>query len=191
MIFLSLIAPIASVLTLSVCSQNFVPAYPVQQISVDAREPIDIRSAMATFVDFCYGAAPSFSGVENKALARGFNIAPNGWMEHSKYKASLVTSDEDLYRTCRFTFASNQSAKNFESQMERPFHASEISIAQYLDIIGQQGSEEEISRSIEKVFVSNTEFEGGVSATLFGFMFRSFDSSDDKNYFGVILQTEK
>lgn len=161
------------------------------RILLEVRKPVKIEPAVATFVDFCYGSAPSFDNVETKARSGSYKLTTNGWLEHSDFGISMVVRDHKDFKTCQFAFISNQPPSFFEEQMANPFNARELSKSDAGKLFQSQSFLARYQNPPSKIFIGKTTFNDNIPATLYGYIFDNPNTQEQYNSYGLLLQVAR
>jgi len=147
--------------------------------------------ALATFVDVCYGAAPSFRSYDEKT--RGYERSPNGWRKHANFDFSVVLREDPSRYSCQVAFSSDEGQSAFISAMNTPFKAREVAGNEVAQLFQTNGSESVAIFTlvnVDRIFAAKTKFDGR-SASFFGFSFKDQFSTPNGDKYGLMLQVSK
>ena len=149
--------------------------------------------AFATFVDSCYGSAPSFQSFGAKT--RGYAQGVNGWFNHARFNLSVVLREDSSRYSCQFAFTSNEGNRTFASMMNTPFNAREVTRQELGQILKRDASgliavDAQTLSAIDRAFVGKTDFDGK-PASFFGFIFEDQGSKSNGSRYGLMLQVSK
>ncbi len=147
-----------------------------------------MEDAFATFVGLCYRLAPGFEDFNEEAIALGFRLSPNGWLNHKDGNMTIVLREHATHDSCQFAFSATGGDRAFVKRLETPFNANEISKENYLRLLSLPPGT--LSGVRARSFLAKTNF-GGKDAFLTGLILRDADSRLIDGGYSLKLQVAK